>query len=541
VTTDLTALARDAAAATSVKRETFYATGMELIETGECPFCDTQWDVGELKKLVQEKLNHLEDVSEKRTAAEKKIAPLIANLRKVQATVNTLTGYAALTTPPVNVEAVRKYSTGCGAAVDRLTALLPLGDTIAVLAKVPTVPQPVVDAIGEVEKAVRALPEPTKQDAAREWLIVAQERLDVWRDAVRKQKAANERAQRARQVSDIYASTSDKVLVGVYTAVENELASPYGFINRDDEDKFKAQLVPSMGKLGFDVDFYGRGFFPPGAYHSEGHQDSMGLCLYLALMRYLQGSDFTFAVLDDVLMSVDVGHRREVSTLLKKEFPNTQFIMTTHDPIWLRHMRTEGLIEGRAAVQFRSWSVDHGPTQWDDRDVWSEIDDHLNRNDVRAAASLLRHYLEYTSAELCHRLRAPVEFRGDARYQLGELLPPAVSRMRKFLNSAKVAASSWDQRDIVEQIASRESAFTASVAASNVEQWQVNIAVHYNSWDNLGKEDFEPVVKAFQNLLDGFTCTTCKEYVRISLDREIPEALRCDCGRTTFNLRKKGA
>jgi hypothetical protein len=39
------------------------------------------------------------------------------------------------------------------------------------------------------------------------------------------------------------------------------------------------QLVPSMGKLGFDVDSTDRGF-PPGAYHSEGHQDSMGLCLY---------------------------------------------------------------------------------------------------------------------------------------------------------------------------------------------------------------------------------------------------------------------
>lgn len=541
VTADLTALARDPAVATSVKRETFYTTGMELIETGDCPFCDTQWDLRELKRHVQDKLNHLEDVSEKRTAAEKKIAPLIAALRKAQATVNTLIGYAALTTPPVNVEAVRNYGTDCGAAVDRLTALLPIGETIAILAKVPIVPQPVLDAIGRVEKAVRVLPEPTKQDAAREWLIVAQERLDVWRDAMRKQKAAKEQAQRARQVSDIYASTNDKVLAGVYAAVEKELASLYGFVNRDDEDKFKAQLVPSMGKLGFDVDFYGRGFFPPGAYHSEGHQDSMGLCLYLALMRHLQGAEFTFAVLDDVLMSIDAGHRREVCTLLKKEFPNTQFIMTTHDPIWLRHMRTEGLIEGRSAVQFRGWSVDHGPTQWDDRDVWAEVDDQLNRNDVRAAAALLRYYLEYTSAELCHRLRAPVEFRGDARYQLGELLPAAVSRMRNFLRSAKAAASSWDQMDIVEQIASRESAFAASVAASNVEQWQVNVAVHYNSWDNLGKEDFRPVVKAFQDLLGEFTCAACKEYVRISPDRETPESLRCDCGKTNMNLRKNGA
>jgi hypothetical protein len=74
--------------------------------------------------------------------------------------------------------------------------------------------------------------------------------------------------------------------------------------SRDDEDKFEGKLTPSVGKLAFDVDFYGRGKFPPGVYHSEGHQDGMGLCLYLAMMNHTLGADFTLAVLDDVLMCV---------------------------------------------------------------------------------------------------------------------------------------------------------------------------------------------------------------------------------------------
>jgi hypothetical protein len=323
--------------------------------------------------------------------------------------------------------------------------------------------------------------------------------------------------------------------------VEKDFASLYGFINREDEDNFKAHLIPSLGKLGFDVDFYGRGFFPPGAYHSEGHQDGMGLCLYLALMKHLQGGNFTFSVLDDVLMSVDAGHRREVCSLLKKEFPNTQFIMTTHDQIWLRHMRTEGIIGARSAVHFKNWSVDHGPTRWDARDVWTEIEDYRKENDVRAAASLLRNYLEYESAELCHRLRAPVEFRGDAQYQLGELLPPAITRMRELYRRAKEAGNSWNQREIIEQLAARETEFAKLVAISNVEQWQVNVAVHYNSWDNLGKEDFAPVVKTFRDLLGGFTCTVCGEYLRVSPEREAAESIRCECGKTMINLHKKSA
>lgn len=377
VTDDLNALATDPAIAASVKRENFYIGGLELIEADACPFCDTGWDIGELKKHVQVKIDHLADVSRKRAVIEKKIAPLIVSFQKVKLAMDALISYAQLVTPPVGCDAVRDYSSHCATVAQRLAAFLPLTETLAVLHNVPIVPEAVLDAIAKLEKAIDVLPEPTKQDAAREWLTVVQERLDIWRDAMRKQKVAKEQADRARKISDVYATTSDTVLTEIYTAVEKDFASLYGFINRDDEDKFKAQLIPSRGKLGFDVDFYGRGFFPPGAYHSEGHQDSMGVCLYLALMRHLQGDTFTLAVLDDVLMSVDSGHRREVCTLLKREFPNTQFIMTTHDPIWLRHMRTEGLTGSRCAIQFRGWNVDYGPTRWDERDVWTEIDDHL--------------------------------------------------------------------------------------------------------------------------------------------------------------------
>ena len=539
VTADLNALCSDSAVESSVQRELLYKTGMELITTEACPFCDTSWNLEELKKHIQTKINHLTEISSKREAVENKIAPLITTIRKVQSAINTLIDYASLATPPVPIESIHDFDANCRTSIDSLTNILPLTEAIMALASLQIVPQPVLDVIDILEKLIIALPEPTKQDAAREWLTIAQERFEVWNDAMRKQKIAQEQADKARKVSNLYATTSDAVLTGIYTAVEKDFESLYGFVNRGDEDKFRAKLTPSMGKLGFDVDFYGRGFFPPGAYHSEGHQDSMGLCLYLALMRHIQGDAFTLAVLDDVLMSVDASHRREVCSLLKKEFPKTQFIMTTHDSIWLRHMRTEKLVGSRASVQFRNWDVNHGPTQWDERDVWTEIDDYLKGNDVRAAAALLRHYLEYTSGELCHRLRALVEFRGDAQHQLGDLLPAATKRMRYLYKRAKEAANSWNQKDIVEQLTDRESKFAILVDTSKTEEWQVNAAIHYNSWDNLSKSEFEPVVKAFRDLLGGFTCQVCGEYLCVLPDRETPKEVRCDCGKTNINISKK--
>jgi len=539
VSADLNVLIGDPAIEASVKREAFFTTGMEFVDAGACPFCDTPWDIGDLITYVHAKLDHLKEVSRKRQAAETKIAPLIEALRKARAAINSLVGYAALATPPLALKAVCEYEIDCGITIERLNAFLPLAETIKVLAYAPIIPQTILDNIRELEQMVANLPEPTKQNAAREWLVIAQERLENWREATRKHKIANDQALRTRKISDIYSATGDKVLEGIYADVEKDFASLYGFINRTDEDKFKAKLIPSLGKLGFDVDFYGRGFFPPGAYHSEGHQDGMGLCLYLALMKHLQGDNFIFSVLDDVLMSVDSGHRREVCSLLKKQFPNTQFIMTTHDPIWLRHMRTEGIIGARSAVHFRNWSVDLGPTRWDARDVWTEIADDLKDSNVRAAASLLRHYLEYESAELCHRLRVPVEFRGDVQYQLGDLLPPAITRMRELYRRAKEAGNSWNQRETIEQLTEREAEFAKLAETSKAENWQVNVAVHYNSWDNLSKEDFAPVVKAFQDLLLGFTCKKCGEYLRVSPEREAAGSIRCECGKTMINLLKK--
>ena len=186
----------------------------------------------------------------------------------------------------------------------------------------------------------------------------------------------------------------------------------------------------------------------------------MGLCLYLALMKHTLGDKFTFAVLDDVLMSVDTGHRREVCRLLKTEFPNTQFILTTHDRVWLQHMRTEGLIKN--SQFFAGWNVDTGPRIWDDTDIWTEINAALAKNDVPHAAALLRRYLEYIATVLADNLRAKVEYRSDANYDLGDLWPPMTNRWRDRLKKGVKTAEHWNQCSVKDDLEKR------SVEAENL-------------------------------------------------------------------------
>jgi len=267
----------------------------------------------------------------------------------------------------------------------------------------------------------------------------------------------------------------------------------------------------------------------------------MGICLYLALMKHLLDDSFSFAVLDDVLMSVDSGHRREVCKLLKEKFPQTQFILTTHDEIWLRHMKSAGLIAPQAFIHFRTWNVEDGPTEWEDRDIWQEIEGEVARGDVRSAAALLRHYLEFVSSEICHGLRAPVEFRSDAQFQLGDLLPAAVGKLGAILKEGKAAAQTWAKTDEVKAIEVREAEFKKRVAATHIERWQVNAAIHYNGWATLAPNDFSPVVQAYRELLRSFTCSypACLSLLYVQPERGSRQEVRCACGGTNINLRRK--
>jgi hypothetical protein len=422
-----------------------------------------------------------------------------------------------------------------------LKEFIPIANTISAVENITTVPENISEAIEAIKTIVANIPEPTKQEAARDYIIRAQERLEIYRKEARDATRAKQRAKLAGKVYDIYTEVSNKALDGVYKDVECEFASLYCAINSEDEEKFTTKLTPSIGKLGFDVDFYGRGHFPPGAYHSEGHQDAMGLCLYLALMRKLQGDNFKFAVLDDVLMSVDTNHRREVCNLLKLKFPETQFILTTHDEVWLKLMTTVGLIAPENATRFSNWTPDNGPAEWRTRDIWTEIDNALEANDIHLAASLLRYYLEHVFREICDNLHVRVEFRGDGRYELGDTLVPAARRFRDLMLEGVGCAESWGKADEAKILRLREKKLGDYLVATNAEQWLINPAIHYNEWANLSSNDFKPVVLAFQNLVKAFFCEKpeCAGiFYLTTTPPKISETIRCACGNTNINLKK---
>lgn len=535
----LTSLRDNESILKGMSRDAMLKSALEMFDGTQCPVCQTEWVPDKFRSIVTEQRERLSAVNRERKKVEALLSPISDKISALRQGLVAIAQYCPQYTTPIDPREINECVSELTATLNKIGKFLPLDEMIEALG--PKNFEHIDSVLAAVARALDAIPEPTERDAARDFLFVGQERLQAYRVEAGKFATMKRQAEVARKVFDIYAASTTAALNTIYQKVEQEFRDFYRAINSDDESAFEAQLTPSIGKLGFDVNFYGRGFFPPGAYHSEGHQDAMGLCLYLALMKHLMGAGFRFAVLDDVLMSVDTGHRRAVCALLKSGFPDTQFILTTHDGVWLRHMKTEGLIGSGAAIEFRQWNVDTGPAEWKDADVWAEIDAYVNKNEIHAAASLLRYHLEHLAGEYCAKLGARVEYREDGRYELGQLLPPAIGAMRSLLKEAKAAANSWGNQEQVTAISQCEARFTAAVTAAQVEQWQINPAVHYNAWENLGKNDVFPLVATFKTLTNEFNCAKCGSILYLLKAGHKKDMLRCACSTTSFSLTPKAA
>ena len=72
---------------------------------------------------------------------------------------------------------------------------------------------------------------------------------------------------------------------------------------------------------------------------SEGHRNSLGLCIFLALVS-LEGDLERPVILDDVVSSLDREYRSRLARVLQEDFAGRQVILLTHDREWYTELRT---------------------------------------------------------------------------------------------------------------------------------------------------------------------------------------------------------
>lgn len=246
---------------------------------------------------------------------------------------------------------------------------------------------------------------------------------------------ANELARRATVAKDAFSKARESAIQKVFDAIAETVLDYYRRLHDFEDDSERSEctaleLKPTSraaaGGLRLAIQFLGlANSKDPRAFLSEGHLDSLGLCLFLAAVRIFNPPG-SLLVLDDVLTSIDREHRRRVGELLFQEFADYQIVLTTHDEHWHDLLNTSARawgIQGKwAFIKVEAWSVDSGPSLSEVDSSWDFVDAHLTETDYRELGGSFRLILEDFLKRTAAKLEFKVKFKLDGKYTVGDFV-----------------------------------------------------------------------------------------------------------------------
>lgn len=517
--------------------------GLELVdETGDCPLCDSSWKPEELRTHLENRLLKAKDAKETQEKIEKLAAKLednaisvINNLKNLQSVAEkTGVDYTALEIW------INKLEIFCASLTD------PLNNYPSADLKNDTLTnffasEKWTSTCSEISDYVKKQQTPSISTEQIAWdeLTRLTESLGSLENAQEEHKTADLLARRSVILLNSFQTARDSVLEELYSKIQNRFIALYKKIHNHDEETFNAVFEQTEAKLNIDVDFHGRGFHPPHALHSEGHQDTMGLCLYLTLAEHLTEKIMDLIILDDVVMSVDADHRRDICDLFSTEFPDKQFIITTHDRTWANQLKARGVVNSKGSFEFYNWKIQTGPQINSETDLWKKIEEDFQSNNIPEAAGKLRRASEEYFSMVCESIAAKVPYKSNFRWELSDLIPGALTQFNDLIKKGKDAANSWNNTKKVDELNNLESVKGQIVKRTDIERWVINDSVHYNSWSDLTANDFKPIVEAFHDLFDVFGCGKCESILTLATDgNKKAVGVRCNCGEK-WSLTKK--
>jgi energy-coupling factor transporter ATP-binding protein EcfA2 len=538
----------------NAQRFAFTKEGIKLIrQTGECPLCDKEWSKGDLTQYLQERIDaessRQSELSSNSKTILEKADTIRTKILEVIGLMKPLIASEPAKASKVFAAGYEHLISWCGSLNSLIGSLEdPLKNfTDEAFPKESVnklyIAEKTDNILADFEVEVKKLfPEATPEQTAWDNLTRLVEWIKSIEEGIITFEQANIISKRATSIEKAFVEARDEILDNLYVKIKDRFVGFYKEMHGEDEKGFDADFTPKDAGLNFKVDFYGRGLHPPHAMHSEGHQDSMGVCLFLALSEHLNKGLIDLVILDDVIMSVDTGHKRMFCNVLANNFSDRQFVITTHDTSWANQLKSAGLIPGKQMIKFSNWDVDSGPVVHYEADMWGRIQKDLDNDDVPSAAAKLRRGMEEFSRYVCHCLRASVPYTIDDAGTLGDFMPAAIGRYKDLLSQAKLAANSWNHREIILQLTEVDNQAKEIIRMTNAEEWNVNKAVHYNEWANFGKQDFIPVVVAFKDLYEKlFSCAheECQSVLQVTFDGAKINGVRCKCGAVNWNLTKK--
>lgn len=266
-------------------------------------------------------------------------------------------------------------------------------------------------------------------------------------------------AKQAQTAEEAFTKAREAALKSVLAQMADTVLDYYKRLHDADgaectEVAFEPTGRARAGGLRFVIEFLGLASnCDPRAYLSDGHLDSLGLCLYLATAR-LFNQPGMLLVLDDVLTSADREHRHRVADLLLEEFSDFQLIITTNDEHWFNILQAKAQARGEQKdwrfQKIARWSLDTGPESAAFEGTWDYIQANLDENAYRQLGGPLRLVLEDFMKRVAEKIEMNIAYRRAANYTAGDF---HMAGLVKELRTRLLQAAPQDESAIKKELA----------------------------------------------------------------------------------------
>jgi LSD1 subclass zinc finger protein len=320
----------------------------------------------------------------------------------------------------------------------------------------------------------------------------------------------------------IYTAFSDakkSKIQEIYNIIQGDMQRFYSMLHPNEPHR-NIELMVALGRRAsteMKIESFGREGEDPRALTSEGHLDSLGLCIFLAFVKKFN-EGCSLVILDDIVTTIDADHRNKIAELLLKEFRDYQLIITTHDGIWydqlINFQRALNVQGNFINMEITRWDVNTGPRISPYKPRWERILDKLKNNDKTGSGNESRIYLEWVLKEICEQLEVPVPFMRSRRYTVAELFDPAEKWIKDKLKDGAL------KRDLLNKF-----------ETLRVTSFMGNLLSHDNpEIENLSIEEVKAFCDTVHSLHETFLCSKCGRLLKYFRDSKIVRCpnLRCE-------------
>lgn len=283
--------------------------------------------------------------------------------------------------------------------------------------------------------------------------------------------------------------------------------------------------IPKDAERAIDIclKFFGVDQPSPRLTLSEGHRNSLGLCIFLALVSQEEDKSRPI-ILDDVVSSLDREHRGMLTKVLLEDFGEQQVILLTHDREWYTELRSRLPSKLWNFVALRPWVEPRTGIQWSQSkgtfgDARSLVADH-----PEAAGNRVRAIMDTELAIIAERLQVRVPFaRGDQNDRR-----TCMEFFERIISEAKTKLRKRDEETLAN--------FTDPIndwreAQALLVSW-ANRASHGGS---LYSSEADYLIQTCEKALSHFRCSDCGEPIWFA-EQTSKNRLQCSCGMLIWKI-----